>query len=120
MSSKAVRRFDLFRERHLMEYLFSGPYCWEQTSMVLGTSVRGQTFVEDCEVCCHPITWPFSVPHHIFDTDLADPYAELEQLTVDMRVTQTGFSRLSCGSDPGPGCRRDAAKFGFPLPPFSR
>lgn len=23
--------------------------------MVLDTSVRGQTYVEDCEVCCHPI-----------------------------------------------------------------
>jgi hypothetical protein len=56
MSSKAVRRFDLCRECHLMEYFFSGPYCWEQISMVLGTSVRGQTSVEDWEVCGHPIT----------------------------------------------------------------
>ncbi len=23
--------------------------------MVLDTSVRGQTFIEDCEVCCHPV-----------------------------------------------------------------
>ena len=23
--------------------------------MVLDTSVRGQTYVEDCEVCCQPI-----------------------------------------------------------------
>jgi len=23
--------------------------------MVLDTSVRGQTYIEDCEVCCHPI-----------------------------------------------------------------
>lgn len=23
--------------------------------MVLDTSVRSQTYVEDCEVCCHPI-----------------------------------------------------------------
>ena len=23
--------------------------------MVLDTSVKGQVYVEDCEVCCHPI-----------------------------------------------------------------
>ncbi len=23
--------------------------------MVLDTSVSGQSFIEDCEVCCHPI-----------------------------------------------------------------
>jgi hypothetical protein len=42
MCSKAARRFDRFvPERHLMEYFFSCPYCWEQISMVLDTSVRG-------------------------------------------------------------------------------
>jgi len=29
--------------------------------MVLDTSVRGQTFVEDCEVCCHPIEVRYAV-----------------------------------------------------------
>ena len=29
--------------------------------MVLDTSVRGQTFVEDCEVCCHPIQVRYAV-----------------------------------------------------------
>jgi len=38
-----------------MEYFFSCPYCWEGISMVLDTSVNSQTYVEDCEVCCHPI-----------------------------------------------------------------
>ena len=38
-----------------MEYFFSCPYCWEEISMVLDISVRTQTYVEDCEVCCHPI-----------------------------------------------------------------
>jgi len=31
------------------------PYCGEEISMVLDTSVRSQTYVEDCEVCCRPI-----------------------------------------------------------------
>jgi hypothetical protein len=44
-----------------MEYFFSCPYCWERVSMVLDTSVRGQTFVEDCEVCCHPIQVHYAV-----------------------------------------------------------
>jgi hypothetical protein len=38
-----------------MEYFFSCPYCWEEISMVLDPSVTRQTYVEDCEVCCHPI-----------------------------------------------------------------
>ena len=44
-----------------MEYFFSCPHCWERISMVLDTSVRGQTFVEDCEVCCHPIQVRYAV-----------------------------------------------------------
>ena len=38
-----------------MEQFFTCPYCGEQISMVLDTSVRSQTYVEDCEVCCRPI-----------------------------------------------------------------
>ena len=29
--------------------------------MVLDTSVRSQTYVEDCEVCCHPIQVRYAV-----------------------------------------------------------
>jgi hypothetical protein len=29
--------------------------------MVLDTSVRGQTYVEDCEVCCRPIEVRYTV-----------------------------------------------------------
>ena len=38
-----------------MEHFFICPYCFERISMVLDTSVRRQTYIEDCEVCCHPI-----------------------------------------------------------------
>jgi hypothetical protein len=44
-----------------MEHFFACPYCWEQISMVLDTSVTGQFFVEDCEVCCHPIEVRYAV-----------------------------------------------------------
>lgn len=44
-----------------MEHFFTCPYCWEEISMVLDTSVRRQTYVEDCEVCCHPIEIRYTV-----------------------------------------------------------
>ncbi|MGA2214430.1 MAG: CPXCG motif-containing cysteine-rich protein [Bryobacteraceae bacterium] len=46
-----------------MEYFFACPYCFEQISMVLDTSVKGQTYIEDCEVCCHPIEVRYTVLH---------------------------------------------------------
>ena len=44
-----------------MEHYFQCPYCGEQISMVLDFSVRRQTYVEDCEVCCNPIAISYSV-----------------------------------------------------------
>jgi hypothetical protein len=44
-----------------MEYFFACPYCWEHISMVLDTSVTRQIYVEDCEVCCHPIQVRYTV-----------------------------------------------------------
>lgn len=39
----------------MYEHFFQCPYCWEEISMLLDTSVAQQTYVEDCEVCCNPI-----------------------------------------------------------------
>ena len=39
----------------MYEHFFQCPYCWEEISMLLDTSVDRQTYVEDCEVCCNPI-----------------------------------------------------------------
>lgn len=50
-----------------MEYFFTCPYCWEQISIVLDLSVKGQTYVEDCEVCCQPI----EVQYTVDDGDIA-------------------------------------------------
>ncbi|MGB2635293.1 MAG: CPXCG motif-containing cysteine-rich protein [Candidatus Acidiferrum sp.] len=44
-----------------MEHSFNCPYCGEEISMVLDLSVRRQTYVEDCEVCCRPIEISYSV-----------------------------------------------------------
>lgn len=38
-----------------LEHFFKCPHCWEEVSMLLDASVRQQTFIEDCEVCCNPI-----------------------------------------------------------------
>ena len=38
-----------------MEHFFQYPHCWEEISMLLDSSVRQQTYIEDCEVCCNPI-----------------------------------------------------------------
>ena len=37
------------------ECFFQCPYCWEQISMLIDTSVKQQTYVEDCEICCNPL-----------------------------------------------------------------
>tara|TARA_R110002072_G_scaffold4384_11_gene30758 strand:- start:22644 stop:22826 length:183 start_codon:yes stop_codon:yes gene_type:complete len=39
----------------MFEHLFQCPYCWEEISMLLDSSVAKQSYVEDCEVCCNPI-----------------------------------------------------------------
>ena len=39
----------------MFEHHFQCPYCWEDISMLLDPSVRQQTYVEDCEVCCNPL-----------------------------------------------------------------
>ncbi|MCD6061340.1 MAG: hypothetical protein K0S16_1651, partial [Moraxellaceae bacterium] len=32
------------------------PYCWEQIDVVVDCSVAEQEYIEDCSVCCRPIT----------------------------------------------------------------
>ena len=43
------------------EHYFTCPFCWQPISMLLDLSIEGQTFVEDCEVCCHPIEISYRV-----------------------------------------------------------
>lgn len=37
------------------EHFLQCPYCWETISVLVDTSVRQQTYVEDCQVCCNPM-----------------------------------------------------------------
>jgi hypothetical protein len=43
------------------EHSFTCPYCWEPITMLLDLSIERQTFVEDCENCCHPIEITYTV-----------------------------------------------------------
>ena len=38
-----------------LEHFFTCPYCWEEISFILDVSLEGQSYIEDCEVCCQPI-----------------------------------------------------------------
>jgi hypothetical protein len=44
-----------------IEFTFTCPYCLEAISMLLDPSVPEQEYVEDCEVCCHPILLHYEV-----------------------------------------------------------
>tara|TARA_R110000782_G_scaffold207855_6_gene296337 strand:+ start:2398 stop:2589 length:192 start_codon:yes stop_codon:yes gene_type:complete len=37
------------------------PYCGEKIEIVIDCSVSEQHYIEDCEVCCRPITLSVSV-----------------------------------------------------------
>ena len=39
----------------------SCPYCGESLEIVIDTSVSNQEYVEDCQVCCRPITMRVTV-----------------------------------------------------------
>lgn len=32
------------------------PYCGESIELVVDTSISAQEYIEDCQVCCRPIT----------------------------------------------------------------
>lgn len=50
------------------EHEFTCPYCWQQITMLLDLSAGSQSYVEDCEVCCNPITIAYSVEDgHVSD-----------------------------------------------------
>jgi len=43
----------------VIEHAFTCPYCWESITMLLDLTVEDQNYVEDCEVCCNPISVNF-------------------------------------------------------------
>ena len=39
----------------MLEHFFQCPYCWEEISFLLDSSIEQLNYIEDCEVCCNPI-----------------------------------------------------------------
>lgn len=39
----------------MLEHFLQCPYCWQNISMLLDTSISAQDYIEDCENCCNPI-----------------------------------------------------------------
>ncbi|MBS3739195.1 CPXCG motif-containing cysteine-rich protein [Mesohalobacter halotolerans] len=54
------------------EHFFQCPYCWETISMLIDTSIRQQSYIEDCEVCCRPI----QISVHCVENTINDFVAE--------------------------------------------
>lgn len=42
------------------------PHCWQPNTVLLDTSVPGQTMIQDCEVCCNP----YEISYTASDGDL--------------------------------------------------
>jgi hypothetical protein len=41
----------------LAEANISCPYCGEVISVLIDDSIEEQQYIEDCQVCCHPIVF---------------------------------------------------------------
>jgi hypothetical protein len=57
----------------LEEHFFACPYCWQQISMLLDLSAGNQSYVEDCENCCNPISIAYECEDGSLTTFVADP-----------------------------------------------
>ncbi|HKK15394.1 MAG TPA: CPXCG motif-containing cysteine-rich protein [Gammaproteobacteria bacterium] len=42
-------------------YTYICPYCWEKNESIADLSVVQQCYIEDCNVCCHPVEIRFNV-----------------------------------------------------------
>ncbi len=42
-------------------HIIDCPYCGESIEVLIDASIREQQYVEDCQVCCRPITLSVSV-----------------------------------------------------------
>ena len=49
------------------------PYCGEEIEVAIDPSVRKQEYVEDCQVCCQPMTLVVTVDDHLEVTVEARP-----------------------------------------------
>ena len=55
-----------------VEHFFTCPHCWQTISMILDLSIAGQSYVEDCEICCNPIQISFTAENYELKEFAAD------------------------------------------------
>ncbi|HEX3603046.1 MAG TPA: CPXCG motif-containing cysteine-rich protein [Steroidobacteraceae bacterium] len=51
------------------------PHCWETITLTLDLSIPGQSYVEDCPVCCKPLIVSYSASNGEvveFDVEASD------------------------------------------------
>lgn len=52
----------------MIEFFFQCPYCFEEISVLVDPSERHQEYIEDCEVCCNPISFKIEVSEGEIET----------------------------------------------------
>ena len=57
----------------MIEQNFPCPYCYEEISIQIDPSVAQQSYVEDCEVCCHHIQITYHTDGEELTYFLAEP-----------------------------------------------
>jgi transcription elongation factor Elf1 len=45
----------------LLDRTINCPYCAESMSIVMDLSAGGQSYIEDCQICCQPMQIEFEV-----------------------------------------------------------
>ena len=63
---------------HQEEVTVSCPYCGEQINVLIDCTYNGQEYIEDCQVCCRPIT--FFVQYDEYNTIQVNTRHENESL----------------------------------------
>ncbi len=59
--SAGVCSLDLNVSTSLLDRIISCPYCAETMSILIDLSAGGQTYIEDCQICCQPMQISFEV-----------------------------------------------------------
>ncbi len=53
---------------HIIEHFFLCPFCNEEISVLIEPLQSEQEYIEDCEVCCNPISFKI----HICEGEITD------------------------------------------------
>ena len=49
----------------MIEHYFDCPHCWENQLKMIDPSVSNQSFIEDCETCCNPISFNLKISENM-------------------------------------------------------